>query len=111
MIDLVTDYLKSCGMDINTDKSMTVAIRAAPQQKKTAVDGSTFFRCDGRVLPNLRRSDGWRYLGVMFTPEGRSPFKSLDVIGPYISILDRAPLKPQQRLFALRTVVIPRLYH
>ncbi|KMQ88340.1 reverse transcriptase [Lasius niger] len=111
MIDTMTDYLAECGMTINVEKSMTVAIRAAPHLKKTAVDASLSFSCGGRQLPSLKRTNKWRYLGVVFTPEGRAQCRPAEVVAPLLGALTKAPLKPQQRLYALRTVVIPKLYH
>lgn len=108
MIDIVSGYLDQCGMVINTNKSMTISIKAAPQQKKTAVDILVAFKCGNQ---QLSRSSQWRYLGITFTPKGRAHFKPAHVVSPILEALTRAPLKPQQRLFALRTVVVPRLYH
>ncbi|KAL0098558.1 hypothetical protein PUN28_020514 [Cardiocondyla obscurior] len=109
MINQVTDFLKSCGMNINPNKSMTVAIRAAPHLKKTAVDTQITFTSGRQKLPNLNREDHWKYLEISFSPEGRDKYKPIEVIEPLLKTLEKAPLKPQQRLYALRTAVIPRL--
>jgi len=109
-IDKVTRFLASCGMKVNTAKSLVVGIRAAPRLKKTAVDASIDFRCDGQRLPTLRRTDRWRYLGVQFTPEGRSLCRPAEILRPLLEAVTRA-LKPQQRMFALRTMIVPKLYH
>lgn len=98
-------------MKINTAKSLVVGIKAAPHLKKTAVDASMNLRCDGQRLPTLKRTDKWKYLGVWFTPEGRSLCRPADIVRPLIEAVTRAPLKPQQRMFALRTMIIPKLYH
>lgn len=111
LIDRSATYLETCGMSINATKSLTVSIRADPHQKKTAVDASSAFFCQGQRLPSLRRTDEWKYLGVHFTPEGRTKCRPMETLGPLLDRLSRAPLKPQQRLYSLRTVVIPKLYH
>lgn len=111
LIDATGGYLSSCGMKINTTKSMTVSVVAYPHAKKTAVDTEVTFECAGEILPTLSRSSKWRYLGVNFTPEGRAQCRPTDLLRPMLDSLRRAPLKPQQRIFALRTVVIPRLYY
>ncbi|CAL1671645.1 unnamed protein product, partial [Lasius platythorax] len=87
MINIMADYLRECGMNINVEKSMTVAIKAAPHFKKTAVDAASTFTCDGRQLPSLRRSDRWRYLGVMFTPEGRAQCRPTEIVTPLLEAL------------------------
>lgn len=111
LIDTTAEYLSTCGMTISPTKCLTIAIIASGHEKKTAVDPRVRFLCDGHHLPALSRSSEWRYLGIKFTPEGKTAARPMDVIRPAIDTLTRAPLKPQQRLFALRTVVIPKLYH
>ncbi|CAK9796554.1 Retrovirus-related Pol polyprotein from type-2 retrotransposable element R2DM [Anthophora plagiata] len=111
LLDLATGYLAQCGLAINSQKSFTVAMRNVPHKKKSVIDGKTTFSCQGGSLPAMRREDEWKYLGVPFTPEGRttvSPEKELQL---NIEKLTKAPLKPQQRLFALRVIVLPALYH
>ncbi|CAK9834365.1 Retrovirus-related Pol polyprotein from type-2 retrotransposable element R2DM [Anthophora retusa] len=111
MINLATDYLSQCGLRINTSKSFTVAIKNVPHLKKSVIDGKEAFRCQGHKLPSLRREDQWRYLGVPFSPEGL--LKSVDEaqLKQTLEALTSAPLKPQQRMFALRVMVLPGLYH
>ncbi|CAL7932986.1 unnamed protein product [Xylocopa violacea] len=110
-LDLTTDYLAQCGLAINTGKSFTVAIRNVPHLKKSVVDSKVRFRCAGALLPAMRREDEWKYLGVPFTPEGRVTCNPEQQLQEAIAKLSRAALKPQQRLFALRVMVLPSLYH
>lgn len=111
LINVTTKYLEECGMCVNVEKSMTVAIRAAPHLKKTAVEATITFACNEKRLRALTRTHEWRYLGVTFTAEGRAQCHPVRAIKPYLDALTTAPLKPQQRMYALRTVVIPKLYH
>lgn len=62
-------------------------------------------------MPALRREDEWKYLGIPFTPEGRSKSSETEQIKTSLEKLTKAPLKPQRRLFALRVMVLPGLYH
>lgn len=111
LLDITAEYLQSCGLLVNASKCFTVALRTVPKEKKTVIDARERFRCLGRLIPALKRSDDWKYLGVPFTPEGRLMCNPLDRLKTEIEHLRAAPLKPQQRLFALRTMVIPGLYH
>lgn len=111
LLDTSVQYLSGCGLKVNAAKCMTVALRNVPHEKKTVVDRDTVFMCGNRVLPSLRRTDDWKYLGVPFTPEGRAKVKVTQKLSDSIDKLTKAPLKPQQRMFALRTLVIPSLYH
>lgn len=46
-----------------------------------------------------------------FTPEGKCKVDATERIRDAIGKLSKTPLQPQQRLFALRTMIIPGLYH
>lgn len=111
LIDNWANYLSQSGLLVNTAKCFTVSLKNVPHEKKSVVDGSTVFLCQGNVLPALRRSNKWKYLGIPFTPEGRVKIDVTPKLTDAISKLTKAPLKPQQRLFAIRTMVVPALYH
>lgn len=83
-VDKIAGFLANCGMKINTAKCLVVGIKAAPHLKKTAVDASIEIRCEGQQLPTLRRTDSWKYLGVQFTPEGRSRCRPVEVLKPLL---------------------------
>lgn len=80
-------------------------------REKTIVDKDTVFFCANKVLPALKRTDEWRYLGIPFTPDGRVKLDIVPRLQASLEKLTKAPLKPQQRLFGLRTMVLPGLYH
>ncbi|CAL7932861.1 unnamed protein product, partial [Xylocopa violacea] len=111
LIDNAVQYLLQCGLSVNANKSLTVSLRSVPHVKKTIVDNNTLFTCNGLRLPALKRTDTWMYLGVPFSPEGRISSGSLEKLTDALVRLSKAPLKPQQRLFGLRTMVLPGLYH
>lgn len=75
--------------------------------KRCVVDAGIKFKCGGYEMPALSRSMEWKYLGISFTAEGKTSSKALDKVVNMLSLLAKAPLKPQQRLFALRTFVLP----
>jgi len=82
-----------------------------PHEKKTVIDKDTVFACRNQMLPALKRTDDRRYLGISFTPEGKMAAKISQQLQDAICKLTKTALKPQQRLFALRTMVIPGIYH
>lgn len=47
----------------------------------------------------------------MFTPEGRVKTDPISTLKISINKITKAPLKPQQRMFALRTMILPSIYH
>uniref|UniRef100_A0A6M2DU98 Putative reverse transcriptase n=1 Tax=Xenopsylla cheopis TaxID=163159 RepID=A0A6M2DU98_XENCH len=111
LLDISAEYLSACGLDINLAKSFTVSIRNVPHVKKSVIDQQRKFRWGDGCLPALKRSDEWKYLGVQFTPEGLHIGNTVDKLTKLLNTVTRAPLKPQQRLFVLRTALLPRLMH
>ena len=97
-------------MSVNTGKSFSVSIGTVPRQKKTTVDPGTFL-LGGQKLVAKKRTEQWKYLGVLFTPEGRMRFEPTTTLSNALLRISKAPLKPQQRLFALRIYLLPGLYH
>ena len=111
MLDISAEYLAKCGLCVNAAKCFTVSVRGNAKAKKTNIIADQVFTCLGREIPALRRSEEWKYLGVPFTPEGRVLGNPLENLRRDLDTISKAPLKPQQRLFALRTVILPGLYH
>lgn len=48
------------------------------------------------------------YLGIEFDGDGRA--KYVGNVAPELERLDRSPLKPQQKLYALRTCLVLQAY-
>lgn len=110
LIDIVDEFLRSCGLSLNSSKCFTVSLKGQPKQKRTLVEQRSF-TIGELTIPSLKRTDEWKYLGVTFSAEGRIKVNIVKDISQKLDLLTRAPLKPQQRLFALRTVLIPQFYH
>lgn len=111
LMDSTVEFMGARGLAINATKSFVIALNADGKNKKIAVNPKIDIYCDGRRLPALKRSDTFRYLGVDFTPEGRTAYFPQEVVGGELQLLSAAPLKPQQRLWALRSVLLPRIFH
>lgn len=111
LLDVLTEFLGKCGLQVNASKCMTISLKNVPHDKKTVVDPNTVFQCQGRILLALKRSDNWVYFGIPFSPEGRIKLDVVQKLRVSLEKLSRAPLKPQQRLFGLRTMVVPGLFH
>ena len=97
-------------MKINQAKSHTVSIVGLGKEKKTVVDVRQTFTIDGRPIRALSRADGWTYLGISFTREGRSTANLKFNLVPLLDRLTKSLLKPQQWLFALKVFLLRKVY-
>lgn len=110
LLDTTVDFLSTVGLTLNANKCFTVSIKGQPKQKCTVVVPQTF--CVGsRTCPALKRSEEWKYLGIHFTADGRTRYYPSEALKPKLESISKSPLKPQQKLFALRTVLMPQLNH
>lgn len=111
LLSIRSKFLRPCGLKANANKYLTVSIVNMPKEKKTFVDSEIKFKIGKNTIPSLKRSDEWKYLGVPFTPEGKSITKVEGNLIEKLNKLTKAPLKPQQRLWAARTIVIPSIMY
>lgn len=109
LIDVLTTELASFGLQTNIGKSSTISMIPSGRQKKIKVITEASFLVAGQLLRAIGVMDVWRYLGIDFRCNvmNGSEF-GIDAI---LQKVDRAPLKPQQRLKFLRVAVIPRYLH
>ncbi|KAF8793395.1 Retrovirus-related Pol polyprotein type-2 like protein [Argiope bruennichi] len=101
--------LGALGLRINFLKSFTLSLVQSGRDKKTNITSGSF-RVGNTPIPHLGVDTEWTYLGVLFTPTGKSKVKILEHIRPKLEVLTKAPLKPQQRLFFLRCHILPSVY-
>jgi len=109
LFDTTCKVLASCGLSTNPAKCLSVSIKRQPKQKNSVITERALI-IDIREVPIVRRSQEWRYLGVRFYPDGRC---KVDVVRKWdvrLERLTRAPLKPQQRLYALNELTLGSVY-
>lgn len=110
LFDHCNTYLQSCGMALNPSKCKTLSIKGQPKQKNVIVITNNFC-INNNIVPSISSAEEWTYLGVRFNSRGRSKVYLGEFIVEPLERLTKAPLKPQQRMFALLVFLIPRLYH
>lgn len=109
LIDALTNSLASFGLMTNHAKSSTLSLVPSGRQKKIKVVTEPQFKVNDQYLKAIGVLDVWKYLGIYF--------KGVDAAGcrkdleAHLDRVDRAPLKPQQRLEVLRRAVVPRHLH
>ena len=84
---------------LNTEKSKNLSIAVDRKAKKWV--------CDPNPLVSLA---GYKYLGISVSAK-ESDSSPEELLNRGLNHLTRAPLKPQQRLYILKTHLIPKLYH
>ncbi|CAB0033470.1 unnamed protein product, partial [Trichogramma brassicae] len=111
LLDHTASFLAECGLRVNSSKCHSLTIRGLGQAKKTVVDAQQHYCVNGQQIRALTSEDTLTYLGVVFSAQGRRKFDSASKISLLLERLAKAPLKPQQRLYALKCYALPRTYH
>ena len=106
----VITALGTTGLKVNPGKCSTLTVLVNSSLKKWVVDQEPHLKIDSEFVPALGIEDAYKYLGLQIRAGGtiaqvRNKFiEQLKQIG-------RAPLKPQQRLWLLKSNSLPGLLH
>ena len=95
---------------MNAGKCATLSIIALKSAKSWVCNPASVFKIDDALIPTLSVVQTYKYLGLQISAQGADAHveKSMK---EKLAQLNRAPLKPQQRLWILKTKVIPSLHH
>ncbi len=95
------------GMSFNGAKCSYMAL-VAERSKTAKVETGFSFSLGGEPIKAVSGDESWRYLGAHFSSKGLNDVP--DKLPLWLSRLKKSGLKPQQKLFILKTFLIPRLY-
>ena len=105
--DKYTESLKSYGLQINPRKCASVSIETDRKKKQWYVNEKPIIKIDGVLIKALKTNESYKYLGIKMTPMG--PISDApDKLQKMLDNIRSIPLKPQQKLFALRKIIFPR---
>ena len=102
--------LSNVGLLPNAKKSATMRILVSGKRKKWVIDPKPFLSLGGVEVPTIGIDGYYKYLGLSMTA-GKPHARASDRLLDHLSQLDRAPLKPQQRMYFLKVHVLPGLNH
>jgi hypothetical protein len=113
LVRLAHDFetaLASVGLKPNALKSSTFRILQSGRRKQWVVDPKPLLQLGGGEVPTTEMMGYYKYLGLSMTA-GQTHLLAPDRLRRHLKELNRAPLKPQQRMYLLRTHVLPGLTH
>ena len=109
--DWTSTFLGTCDLLLNTSKCHKVSIFDNGGLRKTVVDANWIFHIKGQPLRALSRKDSWKYLGIEFSLQRRRPVRLNNQLSPLLEQLTKAPLKPQQRIYAPKAGALSKVYY
>ncbi|KRY44043.1 Retrovirus-related Pol polyprotein from type-1 retrotransposable element, partial [Trichinella britovi] len=113
LLKTTNDFLARSGMRLNAAKCRTLSVCRSPKTKKMLSNPAIKFSLadstgETSVIPSLRASDTFRFLGHHFDGEGRYTI-DMEHIRSMLNMVKSAPLKPEQKVVLIRSHLIPRL--
>lgn len=102
--------LGDLGLRLNPKKCATLSIAADKKRKKAAVEGKSYLRIHGELVPSLDNQDRYKYLGLLVNGRGFATEAGVK-LQLKCDRITAAKLKPQQRVEVLRHSVVPAMYH
>lgn len=103
-------YGPKLGLVFNGKKCNFIALqKAAGKTRKVVVRDDIVLKIHGVAIPCITTLQKFKYLGVMYSADG--PKEAMPILLPLLERLQRAALKPQQKLTILRTYLLPKFIH
>jgi hypothetical protein len=111
LLSLTTKFFKARGMSINPKKSLSLRLLPVKGIHTMKVVTTGTYRVEGELVKAMEVQGLSRYLGAQFDTKGNVIFKH-STVRSWLNNLKAVPLKPEQKLLAIKQIVIPRLqYH
>ena len=108
LVDQVVVALRNGGLEVNASKCASMVVKVNRRRWYTRADRS--IKIGGEFIKTLGPREAYKYLGVLFSDHG-TKINVLERFRLSVSRLSKAPLKPQQRLYAMRVHVLPTIWH
>ncbi|GBO45524.1 Retrovirus-related Pol polyprotein from type-2 retrotransposable element R2DM [Araneus ventricosus] len=109
IINKILPALIWSGLNISVEKSATFMWMADGKRKRVIYDSTSRLSIRNRPVNIFKVDDEFKYLGVIFTPRGRIKY-NVD-LEEKLRTLQKALLRPQQKMFFLVNNLLPGLYH
>lgn len=103
-------FLTNTHMEVNPSKCRALQLARVPGTKRVAVDTGSCFKINGISISALKVQEQLKYLGHNYNQRGMVAPSSSN-LEDMLERLQRAALRPWQKLFILNRYLIPRLMH
>ena len=110
-LDVFAAESAKVGLEIGFPKCATLNICGDGKKKRWLVDAKTTFTAGGAKLKALQPGETYKYLGMevgVAVNKTAEPRRALAALNKDLGSLQTGPLKPQQKLWALKYVITPR---
>lgn len=109
-LTLFASFAERAGLVVNCRKTRIMALKAFGRVKKV-VPIRPVITLDGDALDIINFEHPVQYMGLNFNPSGLVPTDLKSSLSTLLSNLGHLAAKPQQKLYILRNVLIPRFHY
>ena len=109
-LDVFVAEAGKVGLELGHAKCATISILGDGKRKRWLQDSNTYFTAGGTRLRALRPGETYKYLGleVGLSAGQAEPRRALAALIRDLASLQRAPLKPQQKIWGLKHTLVPK---
>ena len=109
-LDVFCSILLKVGLSLNILKCRSLSWLTNKKLKTSAYHKDMSFYVNDQPVKSLDIDEVFEYLGVPFTPDGRV-FGTAPFIKEKLNLLKKSMLKPQQKLYLLKNMLLPCSFH
>lgn len=110
LINIIISALHKIGLTINPQKCTTFNIVIDGKRKGWLWSSQPFIFIEESLIPSLNTFTTYRYLGIRFGYR-YDPKGFLISFRDKLNLIRTAPLRPQQKLWAVKSKILPSFYH
>ena len=109
-LDVFVEEAAKVGLELGHNKCATISIVGDSKRKRWLQDSKTAFTAGGTRLRALRPGETYKYLGleVGLSAGHAEPKRALAALIKDLVSVQRAPLKPQQKIWALKNTLVAK---
>lgn len=108
-LQIFASALLKLGLELNRDKCVVLSIKPDGRNKRFKIETDPQVSLNGVSFRQIGVDGLWKYLGVEF--EGTQALGGKTGLKDKLTLITKAPLKPQQKLELLRTFLLPKYLH
>lgn len=110
LLKIAVTFFDKRGLVINNKKCMATSVGIVPGKKILYTITKNIFHLKGALIPQHSVGEFWKYLGCKVSALGIAK-PNIPTIKTQLLRIEKAPLKPAQKLTIIKTYLIPRLIH
>lgn len=110
IINTSVDFFEARSLQLNAGKCSSISVKLLPARRKLYLAPDSIFMVRGTPIPRTGAESSFKYLGHKYGFMG-TDVPNIDALKVALNNLQRAPLKPFQKLLLLQEYMLPKFLY